>query len=169
MVPVKNKKINEEFPDVIMVPSWWDGIRHGGAEPSALGSKIKFWADNTPSEYITRSITSQDIPINFPNTKWENDAFMAMTLHLDAGCTGSGILDLGQVQPFVTSRGPMCTAGFVRGTTDLMIDLVEKPEWAHKLLDLSARASSLTGSRRSKRRWATRPKAFSFWTTSWAS
>jgi uroporphyrinogen-III decarboxylase len=49
------------------------------------------------------------------------------------------ILDLGEVLPFVTSRGPMCTAGFVRGTTDLMIDLVEKPEWAHKLIDLSTR------------------------------
>jgi uroporphyrinogen decarboxylase len=36
-------------------------------------------------------------------------------------------------------RGPMCTAGFVRGTTDFMIDLVEKAEWAHKLLDLCTR------------------------------
>jgi uroporphyrinogen decarboxylase len=33
----------------------------------------------------------------------------------------------------------MCTAGFARGTTELMIDIVEKGEWAHKLLDLSTR------------------------------
>ncbi|MEO6995086.1 MAG: uroporphyrinogen decarboxylase family protein, partial [Lacunisphaera sp.] len=37
------------------------------------------------------------------------------------------------------ARGPMCTAGFVRNTSDFMIDLVEKPEWAHKLLDLCTR------------------------------
>ena len=49
------------------------------------------------------------------------------------------ILDTGEILPLVTSRGPMCTAGFVRGTTDFMIDLVEKPEWAHKLLDLCTR------------------------------
>ena len=38
-----------------------------------------------------------------------------------------------------TSRGPMCTAGFVRGTTPFMIDLVENPEGAHKLIDLCTR------------------------------
>ena len=33
-----NKKINEEFPDVIMVPSWW--MEYGmAAEPSILGAK----------------------------------------------------------------------------------------------------------------------------------
>ncbi|MGH7990154.1 MAG: uroporphyrinogen decarboxylase family protein, partial [Limisphaerales bacterium] len=74
----------------------------------------------------------------FPEYEVENDAFMAMTLHR-MRMHRQRILDLGEVQPFVTSRGPMCTAGFVRGTTDLMIDLVEKPEWAHKLLDLSTR------------------------------
>ena len=47
-----NKKVNEEFPDIIMVPSWW--MEYGmAAEPSVLGAKIKFWQDNTPSEYHT--------------------------------------------------------------------------------------------------------------------
>ena len=39
----------------------------------------------------------------------------------------------------VTSRGPLCTAGFVRGTTHFMIDLVENPEGAHRLIDLCTR------------------------------
>jgi uroporphyrinogen decarboxylase len=39
----------------------------------------------------------------------------------------------------VTARGPLCTAGFVRGTTHFMIDLVENPEGAHKLIDLCTR------------------------------
>ena len=130
-----NKKINEEFPDIIMVPSWW--MEYGmAAEPSALGAKIKFWADNTPSEYHTL-YHIEDLE-KFPEYEVENDAFMAMTLHR-MRMHRQRIADLGEVQPFVTSRGPMCTAGFVRGTTDLMIDLVEKPEWAHKLLDLTTR------------------------------
>src|SRR5208337_1585859 len=49
------------------------------------------------------------------------------------------ILDAGYILPMVTSRGPMCTAGFVRGTTEFMIDLVEDPKGAHKLLDLCTR------------------------------
>jgi uroporphyrinogen-III decarboxylase len=130
-----NKKINEEFPGIIMVPSWW--MEYGmAAEPSALGAKIKFWDDNTPSEYHTL-YHIEDIE-KFPEYEVENDAFMAMTLHR-MRMHRQRIADLGEVQPFVTSRGPMCTAGFVRGTTDLMIDLVEKPEWAHKLLDLTTR------------------------------
>jgi uroporphyrinogen-III decarboxylase len=130
-----NKKINEEFPGIIMVPSWW--MEYGmAAEPSALGSKIKFWADNTPSEYHTL-YHIEDIE-KFPEYEVENDAFMGMSLHR-MRMHRQRILDLGEVLPFVTARGPMCTAGFVRGTTDLMIDLVEKPEWAHKLLDLTTR------------------------------
>jgi hypothetical protein len=49
------------------------------------------------------------------------------------------ILDHGYILPMVTSRGPLCTAGFVRGTTEFMIDLVENPEGAHKLIDLCTR------------------------------
>jgi MtaA/CmuA family methyltransferase len=127
-----NKKIHEEFPDIIFVPSWW--MEYGmAAEPSALGSKIKFWTDNTPSEYHTL-YNVEDIE-KFPEYEVEYDAFMAMTLHR-IRMQKQRILDLGHVLPFVTARGPLCTAGFVRGTTEFMIDIVEKPEWAHKLIDL---------------------------------
>jgi len=127
-----NKKIHEEFPDIIFVPSWW--MEYGmAAEPSVLGSKIKFWQDNTPSEYHTL-YNIEDIE-KFPEYEVENDAFMAMTLHR-IRMQKQRILDLGHVLPFATSRGPLCTAGFVRGTTEFMIDIVEKPEWAHKLIDL---------------------------------
>ena len=45
-----NLKIMREFCDIIFVPSWW--MEYGmAAEPSILGAKIKFWQDNTPSEY----------------------------------------------------------------------------------------------------------------------
>jgi uroporphyrinogen decarboxylase len=103
------------------------------AEPSALGAKIKFWQDNTPSEYHTL-YHIEDIE-KFPEYEVENDAFMAMTLHR-IRMQRQRILDTGDILPLVTSRGPMCTAGFVRSTTEFMMDLVEKPEWARKLLAL---------------------------------
>jgi uroporphyrinogen decarboxylase len=128
-------KIHQEFPDIIFVPGWW--MEYGmAAEPSALGAKIKFWSDNTPSEYHTL-YNIEDLE-KFPEYEVENDAFMAMTLHR-IRMQRQRILDTGEILPLVTSRGPMCTAGFVRSTTDFMMDLVEKPEWAHKLLDLSTR------------------------------
>ena len=128
-------KIHKEFPDVIFVPSWW--MEYGmAAEPSVLGSKIKFWQDNTPSEYHTL-FHIEDIDL-FPEYEVESDAFMALTLHR-IRMERQRILDAGYILPLVTSRGPMCTAGFVRSTTDFMIDLVERPEWAHKLLDLCTR------------------------------
>jgi len=128
-------KVHQEFPDIIFIPSWW--MEYGmAAEPSALGAKIKFWQDNTPSEYHTL-YHLEDIE-KFPEYEVESDAFMAMTLHR-IRMERQRIADAGYITPIVTSRGPMCTAGFVRSTTDFMIDLVENAEGAHKLLDLCTR------------------------------
>ena len=127
-----NLQIMQEFPDVIFIPSWW--MEYGmAAEPSALGAKIKFWEDNTPSEYHTL-YNLEDID-KFPEYEVENDAFMAMTLHR-MKMEKQKVADAGYIQPIVTARGPLCTAGFVRSTTDFMIDLVENPVYAHKLIDL---------------------------------
>jgi MtaA/CmuA family methyltransferase len=127
-----NLKIHNEYPDIIFVPSWW--MEYGmAAEPSALGTKIKFWQDNTPSEYHTL-YRIEDID-SFPEYEVEYDAFMAMTLHR-IKMQKQRIFDNGFILPIVTSRGPLCTAGFVRSTTEFMFDLVEKPEYAHKLIDL---------------------------------
>jgi len=127
-----NLKIHQEYPDIIFVPSWW--VEYGmAAEPSALGTKIKFWQDNTPSEYHTL-YRLEDID-NFPEYEVEYDAFMAMTLHR-IKMQKQRIFDNGYILPIATSRGPLCTAGFVRSTTDFMIDLVENPEYSHKLINL---------------------------------
>jgi uroporphyrinogen-III decarboxylase len=130
-----NLKIMREFPDIIFIPSWW--MEYGmAAEPSVLGAKIKFWQDNTPSEYHTL-YRLEDIE-QFPEYEVEADAFAALTLHR-IGMHRQRILDNGYILPMVTARGPLCTAGFVRGTTHFMIDLVENPEGAHKLIDLCTR------------------------------
>ena len=65
----------------------------------------------------------------------EADGFAGLTLHR-IGMARQRILDAGYILPMVTSRGPLCTAGFVRGTTEFMIDLVEDSKGAHKLIDL---------------------------------
>src|SRR3974377_1899942 len=127
-----NLNIHLEFPDIIFVPSWW--MEYGmAAEPSALGTKIKFWQDNTPSEYhMLFHIEAMDDHTEYGGRA---DGFRAMTVHR-IKMQKQRILDTGEVLPLVTSRGPLCTAGFVRSTTDFMIDIVEKPEWAHKLINL---------------------------------
>ena len=128
-------KIHQEFPDVIFVPGFW--MEYGmAAEPSALGSKIKFWQDNTPSEYHML-FNAEDVD-KLHEYEVEADAFMAMTLHR-IRMQKQRVFDAGYIMPFATTRGPMCTAGFVRGTSEFMIDIVDKPEYAHKLLDLSTR------------------------------
>jgi len=130
-----NIKIMEEFKDVIFIPSWW--MEYGmAAEPSVLGSKIKFWQDNTPSEYHTL-YRLEDID-RFPEYEVEADAFAALTLHRYK-MIRQRIYDAGYILPMATARGPLCTAGFVRGTTEFMIDLVEDPKGAHKLIDLCTR------------------------------
>jgi len=130
-----NRRLRDEFPSIIFVPSWW--TEYGmAAEPSALGAKIKFWQDNTPSaSHTLRRIEDLE---DLPEYEVEADALMGLTLHR-MRMQRQRILDLGEVLPLVTSRGPLCTAAFVRGTTELMIDLVEKPEWAHRLIDLCTR------------------------------
>jgi len=126
-------KVHREFPDIIFFPSWW--MEYGmAAEPSALGARIKFWPDNTPSTSHTL-YRIEDLE-NWPATEVENDGFMALTLHR-IRMQRQRILDAGEILPLATSRGPLCTAGFVRGTTDFMMDLVEKPDGARKLLDRS--------------------------------
>src|ERR1700679_1095864 len=97
---------------------------------------MEVWQDNTPSEY-NMLFRLEDID-RFPEYEVEAAAFAGLTLHR-IGMSPQRILDAGYILPLVTSRGPMCTAGFVRGTTEFMIDLVEKAEWAHKLLDLCTR------------------------------
>jgi len=130
-----NLKIVREFPEITFVPGWW--VEYGmAAEPSVLGAKIKFWRDNTPSEEATLA-RLEDIA-EFPDYEIENDGFAALTLHRYRMALPR-ILEAGYTIPFATARGPLCTAAFVRGTTNLMMEIIERPEETHRLLDLCTR------------------------------
>ncbi len=130
-----NQKIHTEFPDIVFVPSWW--MEYGmAAEPSALGAKIKFSLNNTPSEYNNlHEIEDMDF---LPQYEVENEAYMGMTSHR-IRMHKQRILNEGHILPIVTARGPLCTAGYVRGVSEFMMDLIEKPDYAHKLIDLCTR------------------------------
>jgi uroporphyrinogen decarboxylase len=44
-----NLRIIREFPDIILLPSWW--VEYGMAiEPSAFGNRIHFWKDQPPAQ-----------------------------------------------------------------------------------------------------------------------
>jgi uroporphyrinogen decarboxylase len=129
-----HQKIHDEFPGVLFVPPFWTEFGMA-AEPSALGAKIKFWPDNTPGETpaLLRIEDIAEIPAPDP----ERDAFAALTLHRIC-MTRERVFAAGHTLPLAAARGPLCTAAFARGTTALMLDLVENPGWARRLLDVCA-------------------------------
>jgi len=128
-------RVHREFPDITFVPGWW--LEYGmAAEPSVLGAKVKFWPHNTPSvDHLMRAIEQV---ADLPAYDVEADAFMGLTL-ARLRRQRQQVLDTGEIFTLATARGPMCTAGFVRNTSDFMMDLVEKPELAHQLLELATR------------------------------
>jgi uroporphyrinogen-III decarboxylase len=128
-----NLRFAREFPEVIPFPGWW--MEFGmAAEPSAFGTRLHFWADQPPGQTPVL-FRAEDIegfkPVN-PRT----DGFMPLIL-ARYRMQKQRILDAGYVIPVVTARGPLCTASFVRGVNEFMMDLVENPEAAHKLIQFS--------------------------------
>lgn len=130
-----NLRIAREFPEVILVPSWW--TEYGmAAEPSVLGAKIRLWPDNTPS--VQHTLYRLDDVARLAEYDVRTDAFAALTLQR-IRMSRERIRAEGHILPLVTARGPLCTAAFVRGTTEFMMDLVDDPRGSHELLDLCTR------------------------------
>lgn len=127
-----HRRVIEEFPEVIFLPSWWAEIGMA-AEPSTLGVRIRFWNHQTPSEErIPFPLDDLDqLAAPDPNT----DGFCPLILHRYA-THKQRIFDAGYTIPIVAARGPLCTASFFRGVTQLMMDLLDEPERVHRLLDM---------------------------------
>lgn len=125
-----NLKILKEFPDVIFFPSWW--VEYGMAiEPSALGCRIRF-ATNQPPVQISSLFHLEDIE-QFQPVDPNADGLMCMALR-QYYAQKKRIFEAGYTIPVVTARGPLCSASFMRGVTQLMMDLIDNPEGVHKLL-----------------------------------
>ncbi len=126
-----NLRILQEFPDVIIFPSWW--VEFGMAiEPSAIGARINFWLDKPPNLHpLLQRLEEVD---QLPNVDPQTDGLMAMALHRYRSMKAR-IRDAGFTIPVVAARGPLCTAAFLRGLTFLMMDLIDNPEQVRRLLD----------------------------------
>jgi uroporphyrinogen-III decarboxylase len=128
-----NLKIAREFADVILFPSWW--VECGMAiETSALGNRIHFRTDQPPAQ--SPALFRLDDVEHLAAANPEADGLMPLALHRYRTYK-QRIFDAGYTIPAVASRGPLCLAAFLRGVTEFMIDITEKPEAAHKLLALT--------------------------------
>lgn len=128
-----NRRIVEEFPEILFIPSWWPEFGMA-TEPSAFGCKIRFWPDRTPD--IAPCLKSIDDAEGLAVANPASDGLMPLALR-QWTMRKRRILDAGYTIPFAAARGPVCLASFLRGITGLMLDLVERPGEAHRLLEVA--------------------------------
>ncbi len=126
-----NRRIIEEFPEVIFFPSWWAELGMA-IEPTAFGSRVCWHHDQPPS--IAPSLTDLERIPTVPDP--QHDGLMPVALRRYSKMK-QRIRDAGFIIPAVAARGPLCLASFLRGVTEFMMDLVENPEGVHRLLDVT--------------------------------
>ena len=132
-----NLRIVAEFPEVIVLPSWW--VEYGMAiEPSALGGKVRFPADQTPSEYPTLFRLEDLDQLSELDPKM--DGLMPVALRQYQAQKGR-IFQAGYTIPMVAARGPLALAVFLRGLTPFMMDLTDNPAGVHKFLAYTTNAT----------------------------
>ncbi len=111
------------FPEAVWIPGFW--VEYGmAALPTAFGVRIHFHNNYPPSlEPVTTDISHwADAPL--PNV--HEDGFMPLALrlyeHMEARlqADGMGI-------KMVAARGPLVTAGWVMGISNLMMSLSHPP------------------------------------------
>jgi len=125
-----NLRLMREFPEIIIFPSWW--VEYGMAiEPSAMGSRISFQSDQPPS-VLPSLFRLEDLERLTPVDPY-TDGLMAMALHRYR-TQQQRILEAGYMIPVATARGPLSAAAFMRGVTELMLDINDNPQALLKLL-----------------------------------
>lgn len=126
-----NLGLLDRFPDAVWVPGFW--VEYGmAAEPSAFGARIYFHQDRPPS--IEPVITDIHHWAAAPLPDVREAGFMPLVLRLyeqmDARLHAEGLgINM------VAARGPMVTAGWIMGMTDLMMAMVMQPDAVTKVLD----------------------------------
>jgi uroporphyrinogen decarboxylase len=132
-----NLRIMREFPEIIVFPSWW--VEYGMAiEPSALGCRIRFFQDQPPVQ-MPILLRLEDLD-QFPAVDPQQDGLMCAALHRYR-TQRARILEAGYVIPVVSARGPLCSAAFMRGLTQLMLDMTDNPSGVHKLMSYTTDAT----------------------------
>jgi len=126
-----NRGLLDRFPDAVWVPGFW--VEYGmAAEPAAFGARVNFYHDRPPS--IEPVITDISHWAETPLPDVEEAGFMPLVLRryeqaeerLQA--EGLGI-------KMVAARGPMVTASWVIGVTELMMGMVTHPKEVSRFLN----------------------------------
>lgn len=126
-----NKKAIESFPGVFFIPGFWS--EYGMCtEPSAFGSRLSWHEDSLPwAGKVIRNIA--DIPaLEIPDP--EKDGLLPFMIQRLKN-TEKDILGMGHRIRFAIARGPLNIASYLRGTTELMTDLMMYPEETRTFLD----------------------------------
>ncbi len=121
----------DRFPDAVWVPGFW--VEYGmAAEPSALGARVVFHPDRPPSieALVTDAAYWAEISPPDPHEAGFMPLVLRMYEHVEARLRAEGL-----GIKMVAARGPMVTAGWVMGISDLMMGLVTQPKAIHRFLD----------------------------------
>jgi uroporphyrinogen decarboxylase len=126
-----NLRVQRDFPEIIWFPSWWSEVGMG-AEPSAMGARLRFHQQRVPDvEHLPFPMEELD-RLTPPDPRL--DGLMPLCLYRYQALK-QRIRDAGFIVPVVSARGPLTIASFFRGVTELMMDVVDYPERTLKLLD----------------------------------
>jgi uroporphyrinogen-III decarboxylase len=126
-----HRSLLDRFPDVVWIPGFW--VEYGmAAEPSAFGCRIHFHPDRPPSmtPLVTDPYFWADVPV--PNVY--EDGFMPLELRW-LQWTDERLRAEGLGVKLVAARGPLVTASWVMGVSDLMTGLITNPKEIHQFLD----------------------------------
>lgn len=121
----------DRFPDAVWIPGFW--VEYGMvAEPSAFGVRIHFHVDRPPS--LEPMVTDVNYWATIEPANPHEDGFMPLVLrryeHTEARLRAEGL-----GIKMVAARGPLVTASWLMGVTDLMTALVTHPDQVNRFLD----------------------------------
>jgi len=125
-----NLGLLDRFPDAIWIPGFW--VEYGmAAEPSAFGARIIFHHDRPPSIQPLNNDIAFWADVSAPNV--QEAGFMPLALrmyqHMEARLRARGL-----AIRMVASRGPLVTASWLMGVTDLLMSLIMAPDKVHRFL-----------------------------------
>jgi uroporphyrinogen-III decarboxylase len=126
-----NRGLIDRFPDAVWIPGFW--VEYGmAAEPSAFGARVHFHHDRPPS--IEPVVTDIAHWAAAPLPDVREDGFMPLVLRLYKQAEDR-LQAEGLNIKMVAARGPMVTASWVMGVSDLMMGIVNHPQETGKFLD----------------------------------
>lgn len=126
-----NLGLLDRFPEAVWLPGFW--VEYGmAAEPSAFGAKVLFHLNQPPS--IEPVITDLALWAEAKPADPQKAGLMPLVLRLyevmekRLQAEGLGIR-------MVCARGPMTTAGWIAGVSNLLMGLITNPEQVTRFLD----------------------------------